>query len=466
MDLLQRITDDTKTLFRNWHKPKQLSGLLETLHIYKKDIQVTQDHVKTCHKLGQRGLEQLELHNEEYAHILRQRFLNKEQVRSVALELHLSENEINKRQNAAFEQLAEILFALENELTHEQVERLLSRLKTSNSKNAVGLDAYVKQISDRILGDDQVWIYSLEGFGGIGKTTLAESISRSLLNQRKFDEFAWVSARQDFFESREKATVIRGDTLDDDELVSQLLQQFLPELKNSTFTLNDAMEHVRNYIKQHSTLIVVDNLEARADFENILPLMRQLATASKVILTSRENLGDEAGITSFEVNELQKQDVFELIRNESRRRNISQLANASDEELDTIYSTVGGNPLALKLVVGQVSVHPLPDVLTDLRSLRSKKIEDFYRFIYLRAWNALDKEVREVFVAMAHIKPSGGTLEMVRAYSQKEQRVIQNALFTLYSLYLVDSIGDLNSRIYSIHNLTRTFLLGPDVLNW
>ncbi|MBV7338386.1 hypothetical protein KFU94_61200 [Chloroflexi bacterium TSY] len=43
-----------------------------------------------------------------------------------------------------------------------------------------------------------------------------------------------------------------------------------------------------------------------------------------------------------------------LLRYEAESRGMDALVGATHDQLQTIYDTVGGNPLALKLVLGQI----------------------------------------------------------------------------------------------------------------
>ena len=52
-----------------------------------------------------------------------------------------------------------------------------------------------------------------------------------------------------------------------------------------------------------------------------------------------------------------------------------------------VYEVAGGNPLALKLLVGQMHVLALSRVVDDLREARGQKVEELYRYIYWRSWN-------------------------------------------------------------------------------
>jgi len=61
---------------------------------------------------------------------------------------------------------------------------------------------------------------------------------------------------------------------------------------------------------------------------------------------------------------------------------------------------VGGNPLALKLVVGQLCVLPLSQVLENLKQARGQTIDDLYTYIYWQAWHTLDETSQKVLLVM------------------------------------------------------------------
>ena len=56
-----------------------------------------------------------------------------------------------------------------------------------------------------------------------------------------------------------------------------------------------------------------------------------------------------------------------LVRQAGAQHNVAGLAAASDADLRPLYAAVGGNPLALLLVVGQLHLSDLPTVLADLQ---------------------------------------------------------------------------------------------------
>ncbi|MCA9871074.1 MAG: hypothetical protein KC487_11955, partial [Anaerolineae bacterium] len=126
---------------------------------------------------------------------------------------------------------------------------------------------------------------------------------------------------------------------------------------------------------------------------------------------------------------------------------------------------VGGNPLALRLVVGQTLVHDLPAILESLRSARGQTVDQLYTFIYRGAWQRLDETAQRVLLAMPLVPPPGRDAAFLSQVSGLAIGAIHDALNTLVRLNLVDRGGDLHGSRYSIHALTRTFLL-EQVAKW
>ncbi|MCB0098067.1 MAG: hypothetical protein KDE46_20180, partial [Caldilineaceae bacterium] len=141
------------------------------------------------------------------------------------------------------------------------------------------------------------------------------------------------------------------------------------------------------------------------------------------------------------------------------------LATAADAELACIYDTVGGNPLAIRLVVGQVHVHSLQHIVRNLRQVKGESTENLYAYIYRQAWESLDELGKRILLAMPLVPPAGDDLEFIAAMSEIDIDELARGLNQLVARNLVDARGGLNQRRYSIHGLTRTFL-HQQVLVW
>ena len=170
--------------------------------------------------------------------------------------------------------------------------------------------------------------------------------------------------------------------------------------------------------------------------ETLLPTLRQLANPTKFVLTTRQSLYAEADVHHFAVPELSAEHALQLVRQEARLRNLPNIAAADNAELRPIVKIVGGNPLALRLLVGQLHAHTLESVLDDLRAARSQTADNLYTYLYRRAWDSLDEISRRALLVMPTTLPCGGTLAQLRKYSKLDEGQLHDALTELVRLNL------------------------------
>ncbi len=225
---------------------------------------------------------------------------------------------------------------------------------------------------------------------------------------------------------------------------------------------------LQDRLRDRPHLIVIDNLESLRDEERLLASLRGLADPTKFLLTTRRSHFHEADLFHFPVPELDAQDALALIRQEATVRNVPGIAQAADLDLQPIVATVGGNPLALRLVVGQLHTHSLGRVLDDLQQARGRRAAGIYDYIYRQAWQDLDETARRVLLLLPLVVDAGGAFDYLAemgAHAGLSPAQIGDGLEQLISRNLVDSRGDLHERRYSIHGLTRTFLQ-QEILGW
>ena len=202
--------------------------------------------------------------------------------------------------------------------------------------------------------------------------------------------------------------------------------------------------------------------------ETLLATLREWVNPTKFLLTTRVSRFYETDIYHFAVPELSREDALALVRTEATVRNNGTLATASDADLEPIYATVGGNPLALRLVVGQTHIHGLRRILADLQGASGRSVEQLYHYIYWQTWHNLDEAAQQALLLMPLVTEAGGDLELLTAMAAGaglSAAAVGNALERLIIQNLVDSRGDLQERRYTIHALTRTFLQ-EQVLKW
>jgi len=302
--------------------------------------------------------------------------------------------------------------------------------------------------------------------GGLGKAALADQVVRRVVAGGKLEGVAWITARRARLTPGGGLRASDGATVTVDTLWDLLAGQVLSDLPAETHWPDaKRREMVLHRLHSGEHLIVIDNLETVVEVESVLDLLRQLVNPSRILLTTRENLFQEGDIYHYVLPPIEAVSALELIRHEAAIRNLPAVAAASDAELLPIFEAVGGNPLALRLVVGQLHLHPLNAILADLREVHSQPVESLYTYIYQRAWVQLDEATRIVFLTMPLTPEEGSDPAHLADLGEFKDADMQRALSQLVTLNLVDRRQGLHKTRYSIHSLTRLFL-DRHVLRW
>jgi len=410
------------------------------------------------------ALAELDVHHSDEADLLRARYLDADTVHLLAIRRNVAEATIYLHQQRAVDLLAAIVRSLEQAAQAERQAALEGRLPPPSYTALIGVESQIEHLTRLLTTPQAPGLILLDGIGGIGKSSLADALLRALIVQDSFADIAWISAQRQLFHLDGKLRQIPRPALTVDGIFDELATLLLADdVRASSRTQKIAA--LQSCLAQAAHLIVLDNLEMMADAEPLLALLQRLAGQSRFLLLSRHSYYAEPGIYHLRLPELGEADALCLLRQEARLRNLPALAEATDAALRPIYDAVGGNPLALRLIVGQTHVHPLPSILADLAAARGASIEALYTYIYRRSWECLDELCRRALLAMPLVSEQGGELELIRQISQLRPEELGQALTTLVNLNLVDSRGDLLRRRYTIHNLTRSFLL-EQVVRW
>ena len=262
-----------------------------------------------------------------------------------------------------------------------------------------GVDEARAKLESLLLQPGRPWLIAIDGLGGLGKTSLAHALALAMLGSHRFYDVAWVSARQEEYLPEGVLRRVIQPALTAQTFVDTLLTQLDPGL-GLTRSGDEKQAILSRWLKAKPYLVVVDNLETAEDYQSLLPLLHQLANPTKFLLTTRSSLRTRANVHSYSLRGLNEEDTYALLWYEAEVRGIAMLAQASPESLGRIYQVVGGNPLALKLVAGQLSVLPLPQVLDNLRRADTQSIEHLYLYMYWQAWEMLSEAGKQTLAVM------------------------------------------------------------------
>jgi hypothetical protein len=118
--------------------------------------------------------------------------------------------------------------------------------------------------------EKDVGVLSLVGMGGIGKTTLAKEI---------YCHFG----KNDTFEEKSFLIDVRESVILD--LQKQLARDLFKKDVGSMGEFNECFNHVMD----RKVLIVIDDVDERGQFDQLIPDINKLAPGSRVIITSRDS---------------------------------------------------------------------------------------------------------------------------------------------------------------------------------
>jgi DNA-binding MarR family transcriptional regulator len=405
------------------------------------------------------ALDKLRTIHSESEELLRQRFEHRQDILVITNSMNMSRSSFFYRQKHAVIQLTEILNELEKEARLDWQEQMISRLEPPTYTTLVGIEETYQLLANVLMAEGEPFILCLDGLGGLGKTALADYLARQAIATVRFDEIAWVTAKQTHLSTRGRLQIDSGrPALTFPMLIDELTTRFdLPQSFNGSQLHKQRL--VRHHLQESPCLIIIDNLETVADYAALIPELKKWQNPSKFLITSRLRLLDQPGVFSYSLTELRETAVYQLIRQEAKRTGFADLERASDEELRQVYQIVGGNPLAIKLVIGQLRYHSLQRVLTRITASHNESGIGLFDYIYQEAWDSLDEPSQTTLIALTHAGDNGFTLEHLIEVAGISPASVERAVEELVILSLVDLRGSLFDRRYSLHRLTEMFLL-------
>ncbi len=404
------------------------------------------------------GIEELASADEIGANILNMRFADGNTLLMVANKINVSEHTVSRMQRAAIVRLASILYERELEARRDRASLLESKLPPPTYSKLYGVEAGQQQLIERITEDGGPGVLAIVGIGGIGKTALADTVTRRLVRKLQFDELTWV---------RSAPQTMSGHYLSPEINVDNLIAEIADDLELGDLfgSREERLSRIRQVLKDRPHLIIIDNLESHSEIAFLLEELNDLAEPSRFILTTRTRQISQAAVFYFELNELSFGDASSLVIHHAKDIGLHEPSEIDEASMRAIYSVTGGNPLALKMVVGLLDLVPLHQVLKDIKTSGQGMVEDLYKHIYWQAWQILSPDAKSLLQAMPLIGETGGLPEYLQTISKLPAERFWPALLELRSRSLVETRGTIKEKRYGIHQLTESFLR-TEIIHW
>ena len=455
----QEMYDALRLALKSWHRQNAAS---KTLMAHLMAVQHEQKEFNAgdnpallraaTNQVLTNAIGDLEKENARCAEVLRLRFQESKTILEVANMLNLSSHQISRIQRDGIEQLVDIIQGGEQDIRRERAKTLESILPPPTYSRLFGVGDLCQLLVMQLTEPGVPWVVVLVGMGGLGKTALADYATRALIQNLTFAEVIWLKAEPPHSLSGRS----RQPRLTYEKIVNELLANLSPNA-SPTLRIEEKEAQIRQLLKAESHLIIIDDLEAAEDTAFLLNHLTGFANPSKFLLTTRTAVTKQAAVSDILLDELSLKDAADFMRHFAAEIGISAFAEATDDDIEKIYGLIGGNPQAIKMVIAQLDILPLPRLLDRLLDDMPTEVDKMYKHIYRQTWQTLSENGRKLLRAMPLVTEPANA-DYLLSISGLSEGELWPAIEELRHRSLLEIQGDLHERLYGIHRLTDTFL--------
>ncbi|CAN1139150.1 Disease resistance protein L6 [Linum perenne] len=232
--------------------------------------------------------------------------------------------------------------AVADEVSADLFSRLSKENFTLETDELVGIDDHVDVVVEKLnLDSKNLTMVGLHGMGGIGKTAIAKAVYNKIFS--RFDRCCFVENIREIQTQKDGIVVLQK------RLVSEILRmdsvdQFAHD--------SGGRKMIKERVSRFKSLIVLDDVDEKCRFQDILGSPKDFVSESRFIISSRNAnvlitlIENEYKL--YEVGSLNHPHSLELFCKHAFRKNSPPV----DYETlaDDIVQTTGGLPLTLKVI--------------------------------------------------------------------------------------------------------------------
>ncbi|MBV6624494.1 MAG: ATP-binding protein [Rivularia sp. (in: Bacteria)] len=336
----------------------------------------------------------------------------------------------------------------QNTVKLDKFKSIYHNLPARDCSGFVGRSAEIKKMLELLSFESLTPRISIEGVGGVGKTTLVLDIAYRYLQAVKpchsaFEAIVFTSAQPQHFTNKGIfPRLLRQRTLQD---ILRAIARTIKCPDTVTTNFKETYEQVYSRLANMPTLLIVDNLDALEETQEVLNFLSELPATVKVIITSRET----TPFTSICLQPLTKTEGLTLIKNQA----VEKKVELALRECQLLYEATGGIPAAIVYAMGQLAFgYQLADVCPQMMQHQG----DFSRFYFDNSIQTLKGDSSHPILMALALFPKTAMFESVcNVAGVKDNDQALDALAKLQQLSLVSC----HRGHYKILPLTREYAL-------
>ncbi|MGD1909737.1 MAG: NB-ARC domain-containing protein [Rivularia sp. (in: cyanobacteria)] len=329
-----------------------------------------------------------------------------------------------------------------------QKSTIVQNLPAREYTTFVGRASEIARLRELLDYEHSAHLISVDGIGGVGKTTLVVEVAYRCLNSREhfgepgFEAIIFTSAKLNHLTSIGLLPrLVYQRTLRD---ICREITRIFESSQINNLSLQEQIEVIHDKLSQTRTLLIVDNLETIEDKEEVLSFLYDLPPTVKVIITTRE----QTLFVPIRLSYLPLEHGLRLIQHEAKEKGV-HLASGDSQK---IYEAVNGVPAAMIYAIGQMAAgYLLEDVLVLIKNPEG----DIARFCFTTSVNPLRNSPPHYLLMALTLFVQPVTRETLSgiAFDKPDLITISQGLVKLQQLSLIYQ----QQARYSLAALTREY---------
>jgi len=301
----------------------------------------------------------------------------------------------------------------------------------------IGREEELNKLMEHLV-DPEVSLISVDGFGGIGKSTTVNKLVADVCCL--FDDVCWIDCRTKV--SHDEIIQEINEMLLHHGLgfTSDVLATYLPEGRNQL---------IANALEQKGFVVVFDNFDSVQEDLTVLSLVQKISQEkrTKVLVTLRTPISLVRKQQFSRLHKLKEEDALLLMRRLGEQYGIDNVKTAEDLVLKDINARVDGHPKAIEVVVPQLKAKPLEKVLEELPQVLAGDIGPILEWSF-KLLTAEEREfLLEISVYDREVQYDALKAVHIWNYPVPVKELVEKNLLTY----------DTGRQLYSLHPLVQEY---------